>query len=67
MSEETEKLYFEIFTLLKSIDHIEGYQQIYSDPNTFFPANYQKIYNDKVFLLLNIKEEIRKVQEDREE
>ena len=64
MSHETEKHYDEIFVLLKSIAQIEEYQQEYSDPTTFFPANYQRIYNDKVFLILDIIEELKKIRKD---
>lgn len=50
----------EIFSLLDSIDKIELYTQQYSDPDTFFAANYQKKFNDKIDLLVSISEELKR-------
>jgi hypothetical protein len=50
----------EIFSLLKSIEKIELYTKKHSDPDTFFDANYQKSFNDKISLLVDISEELGK-------
>ena len=50
----------EILSLLKSIEKIELYTKEHSDPDTFFDANYQKNFNDKIDLLVAISEELEK-------
>ncbi|MCK5058045.1 MAG: hypothetical protein KAT34_15435 [Candidatus Aminicenantes bacterium] len=50
----------EILSILKSIEKIELYTRDYSDPDIFFEANYQKIFNDKIDLLVAISEELEK-------
>lgn len=50
----------EILALLNSIEEIELYTKKHSDPDTFFAANYQKNFNDKINLLVAISEELEK-------
>ncbi len=50
----------EIFVLLESIERIEIYTQNHSDPDSFFAANYQKDFNDKIDLLVSIGKELEK-------
>lgn len=50
----------EILALLDSIEAIELYTKRNSDPDTFFSANYQKNFNDKINLLVSISDELKK-------
>lgn len=50
----------EIFSLLEAIEKIEIYTRENADPDTFFAANYQKDFNDKINLLIDISEELEK-------
>ncbi len=50
----------EIFSLLDRIETIEIYTKQNADPDTFFAANYQRDFNDKINLLLSIGEELKK-------
>jgi hypothetical protein len=54
----------EILDLLKTIERIELYTERFSDPDTFFAANYQKDFNDKIHLMVMISEELAKQDED---
>lgn len=51
----------EILSLLESIERLETYQQNYSDPDTYFAANYQKEFNDKLDLLICINKQLKKL------
>ncbi len=51
----------ETFSLLESLEKLEIYQQKYSDPDTFFGANYQKDFNHNVNLMLEIRKELKKL------
>lgn len=50
----------EIIALLKNIEKMELYTKKNSDPDTFFAANYQKDFNDKIDLMVSISEELAK-------
>ncbi len=57
----------EIFSLLDTIERIEIYTKQNADPDTFFAANYQKTFNDKINLLISISREIERKDDDLKE
>lgn len=57
-------LEIEIINLLKAIEKLEIYQKNFADPDTFFAANYQKNFNDKVNLMIQINDELKKLNDN---